>query len=289
MRKIVDFSRVQTVEIRGFFFLIGVFSGNWWIIDGVRSVLFLVFLAVIIAGDAWAGNVAFTNSLSAARVAEKSGDVARAAAIYDAARPAQTNNAAHMCMLAHRYCDLTFLTQSTAVQKGLVARALDCARRAVALDSSNATAHASVAVCYAKNCALSGSDIKTELSYSRLFKEESEKAIALDPKQDVAYYLLGRWNYGIANLGFFSRAYVKVIYGGLPKASFKDSADYFQKACRLAPNRILYHAGLAMAYGAMGEKKLELAQLKTCCALKPSDQEDVDAQQDAVRQLKAKK
>jgi len=240
------------------------------------------------AGHAQAGNEGFTNSLNAARTAEKRGDIARATSIYNAARHMETNDAANLCALAHGYCDLTFLTPSIAVQKDLMTRALDCARRAVALAPRNATAHASVAVCYAKNCALAGTDIKSQLSYSRLFKQEAEKAIALDPKQDVAYYLLGRWNYGIASVGFFSRAYVKVIYGSLPKASFKDSAANFQKACNLAPNRILYHAGLAMAYDALGEKKLEIDQLKTCCALKPSDQEDEDAQREAARQLKAR-
>ncbi|HEV2329495.1 MAG TPA: hypothetical protein VGY56_11985 [Verrucomicrobiae bacterium] len=254
----------------------------------MRYLLFLVIFAVLSAGDAWAGDGGFTNSLNAAQMAAKRGDVSRAAAIYDAARPMQTNNAANMCVLAHRYCDLTFLTQSIAVQKGLVIRALDCSRRAVALAGGNATAHASVAVCYAKSCALAGSDVKSELSYSRLFKQEAENAIALDPKQDVAWYLLGRWNYGIANVGFFSRAYVKMIYGGLPKASFQDSVRYFQKACALAPNRILYHAGLAMAYGALGQEKLQFAELKTCCALKPSSLEDAEAQQEAARQLKTK-
>lgn len=249
---------------------------------------FLVCFLVLIAGRARARDDGFTNSLAAAITAEKRGDIARAEAIYDAVRPMQTNNAAKMCVLSHRYCDLTLLTDSIAVQKDLVARALDCARRAVTLDPANATAHASVAVCYAKSCALSGTDVKTELTYSRLFKQEAEKAIALDPKQGVAWYLLGRWNYGIANVGLFSRAYVKVIYGGLPKASFKDAVGYFQKACKLDPNRILYHAGLAMAYDALGEKNLEIAQLKTCCALKPSDPEDVDAQRDAARQLKTK-
>jgi hypothetical protein len=250
--------------------------------------VFLVFFVVLSAGDAWAGDGGFTNSLIAAQMAAKRGDVARAADIYDAARPTQTNNPANMCVLAHRYCDLTFLTQSIAVQKDLVVRALDCSRRAVALASGNATAHASVAVCYARSCALAGSDVKGELSYSRLFKQEAENAIALDPKQDVAWYLLGRWNYGIANVGFFSRAYVKVIYGGLPKASFQDSVANFQKACALAPNRILYHASLAMAYGALGEKRLQLAELKTCCALKPSDLEDVEAQREAARELRGK-
>lgn len=255
----------------------------------MRCLKFFTFFVVLSASSAWAGDGGFTNSLKAAEMAAKRGDVARASAIYDEVRPAQTNNAANMCILAHRYCDLTFLTQSIAVQKELVARALDCSRRAVALAADNATAHASVAVCYAKNCALAGPDIKNELACSRLFKQEAQQAIALDPKQDVAYYLLGRWNYGIANVGFFSRAYVKMIYGGLPTASFQDSVAYFQKACELAPNRILYHAGLAMAYGAIGEKKRQLAELKTCCTLKPSGMEDVAAQEEAERQLEALK
>lgn len=254
----------------------------------MKCFVFLLLFVVFLAGNARAGDGGFTNSLNAAGVAEERGDIARATAIYDAARPMQTNDAANLCVLAHRYCDLTFLTQSIAAQKDLVVRALDCAERAVAVAPDNATAHASVAVCYAKSCALAGTDIKSQLSYSRLFKQEAEKAIALDPKQDVAYYLLGRWSYGIANVGFFSRTYVRVIYGGLPKATVKDAVAYFQKACALAPNRIIYHAGLAMAYEALGEKKLELAQLQTCCALKPSSPEDVSAQHEADRQLKAR-
>ncbi len=245
-----------------------------------------VFACLFIAGSAMADGTAFTNSLRAAAGAEKSGDVARAAAIYDATRPMVTSNAANLCVLSRHYCDLASLTDSTAVQKNLVARALECAQKAALLVPTNATAHTSIAVCYAKSCALT--DIKTELAYSRLFKQEAEKAIALDPKQNVAYYLLGRWNYGIANVGLFSRAYVKVIYGGLPNASYQNAVAYFKKACDLAPNRILYHSGLAMAYDALGEKKLEFAELRICCALKPSSPEDLDAQRDAERQLKIK-
>lgn len=233
-----------------------------------------------------ASDAAFTNSLYAADLAEKSGNVARAAAIYDAARSRETSDPAKLCTLSRCYCDLAYLTPSTTLQTGLVARALSCARLAETLDPNDPAAHASAAVCYAKSCAFS--DLKTQLAYSRLFKQEAEKAIALDPKQDVAWYLLGRWNYGIANVGFFSRAYVRMVYGGLPKASFQSAAAYFQKACKLAPDRIIYHAGLAMAYEAMGRKKLELAELKTCCALKPSDPEDAEARKQAALELKNK-
>ena len=251
----------------------------------MRAILSIVLAGVLFARNAKAGDATFTNSLQKADIAQKRGEVAGAEAIYDAARQKETNSAPNLCVLSRCYCDLSSLAHSTGVQKGLVARALDCAGRAVALEPRNATAHASVAVCYAKSCAFA--DIKAQLAYSKLFKQEAEKAIALDPKQDVAYYLLGRWNYAIANVGFFSRTYVRMIYGGLPKASLADSVHYFKKACELAPNRIVYHAGLAMAYGGMGEKNLQLAELQACCALKPSDPEDAEARADAEKQLKS--
>jgi hypothetical protein len=255
-------------------------------ISVMRAILSIALAGVLFACNALAGDATFTNSLQKADIAAKRGEVGGAEAIYDAARQKETNSAPNLCVLSRRYCDLSSLARSTGVQKGLVARALDCAGRAVALEPGSATAHASVAVCYAKSCAFA--DIKTELAYSKLFKQEAEKAIALDPKQDVAYYLLGRWNYAIANVGFFSRAYVRMIYGGLPKASLEDSVRYFKKACELAPNRIVYHAGLAMAYGCLGEKDLQMAELQACCALKPSDPEDAEARADAERQLKSK-
>ena len=197
--------------------------------------------------------------------------------------PAQAGSVSNLCAMSRHYCDLTYSTTSAAAQKDLVARALSCAQQAVEEDPTNATAHASLAVCYAKSCTLS--NVKTELAYSRLFKLEAEKAIALDPKQDVAYYLLGRWNYGIASAGLFSRAYVKVIYGGLPQASYQDAVRCFQKAVELAPNRIINHAGLAMAYEALGNKELEIAELQKCCALKPLGPEDLAARDDAEKKL----
>lgn len=249
----------------------------------IIRLFFLLLCLLTLHLGAFGGEALLTNSLAQADAAKKRGDFDEALKIYDAAQQTQTNNAAGLCTLSRCYCDLTYMTNSADVQKDLVTRALSCAKQAVSDDPSNATAHASLAVCYAKSCNFA--DIKTELTYSRLFKEEAEKAIALDPKQDVAYYLLGRWNYGIANAGFVARTYVKVIYGGLPQASLADAITNFQEACTIAPDRILNHAGLAMAYDATGDKKSEIAELQKCCALKPLGPEDQDAVHDAKKKL----
>jgi len=180
---------------------------------------------------------------------------------------------------------LMYLTKSTDVQKDLAQRALACSFQAVKADSNNATAHACVAVCYAKNSLFA--DVRTKLNYSRLIKLESERTITLDPKQDIGYYLLGRWNYGVANVGLVSRAFVKVVYGGLPEASNAEAVANFKKAIELAPDRILNHAGLAMVYETTGETKLEIDELKKCRELKGISLEDEDAQRDAVQKLAA--
>jgi len=261
-----------------------IFCTDWGMNAILKNVKYFFTLFLLLSSRTlWAADLSFTNALAQADVAEKRGDISDALKLYNDAQQAGANNAVDLCVLARRYCDLTYLTNSTAAQKDWVADALACSQQAVNADPQNAVAHASLAVCYAKSCLFA--DVKTELADSRLFKLEAEKAIALDPKQDVAYYLLGRWNYGIASAGFFSRAYVKVVYGGLPKASYQDAVINFKKAVELAPDRILNHAGLALAYEATGEKKLEIAELEKCCALKPLGPEDIEARRDAQNKL----
>ena len=252
----------------------------------MRLALNIACLAAFLLASTGSGHAqvsSFPDDLARADNAVKQGDFQGALRIYDAATNAQAGNATNLCTLARRYCDITYFTNSMALRNETIARALVCSQQAVKDEPTNATAHASLAVCYAKICKFA--DVKTELADSRLLKLEADKAIALDPNQDIAYYLLGRWNYGIARAGLFSRAYVKMVYGGLPHASLEDAVLDFQKACKLAPNSILNHAGLAMAYDALGEKKLEIIELEKCFTLKPGGPEDTDALGDARKKL----
>ena len=237
----------------------------------------------LLRGSGQADDYSFTNSLAQAALAAGRGDISASSNVYDQARRMEASHPGNLCVLARRYCDLACLTHSMAAQKALVAGALACSLQAVHDDSNSATAHACVAVAYARSCAFA--DIKTQLAYSRRFKLEAEKAIALDPRQDIAYYLLGRWNYEIASVGMFSRAYVRLVYGGLPKASYQAAIANFQKAIELAPDRILHHAGLAMACEAAGERQPAIVEWKRSRAMTPAGPEDQDAQREAVKQL----
>jgi tetratricopeptide (TPR) repeat protein len=226
-------------------------------------------------------DLTFTNFLMQGERAEQHNDVPGALKFYAAADRTTSTNCADLCVLARRYCDLMHLTSSPDIQKNLAERALNCSLRAVKADPKSATAHLCVAVSYVKNFPFV--DNETEVNWSKAMKAECETGIALDPKQDVGYYLLGRWHFGVANMNFIYKGLVKIVYGGLPKASNEEAIKNFKHAIELAPNRIIHHAALAKLYETTGEKKLERTELEKCHALNPADRDDVDAQKEAEK------
>ena len=121
--------------------------------------------------------------------------------------------------------------------------ALGYAVRAVTANPESPLAHASLAICYARSSLLEGAGRKIE--YSKLVRNEAERAIALDPNQDVALHVLGAWNYNMVQLNPFLKKIVEVIYGKFPDASLSLSSAYFQRAAMAAPTRLMHQAALA--------------------------------------------
>ncbi|MEI9863844.1 MAG: hypothetical protein WDN00_04695 [Limisphaerales bacterium] len=252
-------------------------------VSALRGVLILIFCLGISVAAARAEAVSFTNLLAQGERAEQRGDVTDALKLYTAADHLMPTNSAELCVLTKRYCDLMHITSSSGTQKVLAEQALAAALRAVQADSNNATAHLCVAVSYAKNFPYA--DNATRVRWSKAIKSECETAIALDSTQDVGYYLLGRWHFGVANMNIFLKGFVRIVYGGLPHASNEDAIKNFKQAIELAPNRIIHHLELAKAYEVTGQKKLAQAELEQCRALKPVDRDDEDAKADAITRL----
>lgn len=250
----------------------------------VRSIARL-FCLVFLAIHAHAQNPSFRDLTFQGDLAAKNGNIAAAFKCYSAAEPLAHGNATNLCALTKNFCDLMYSTPSPSLQRTLVQQALTCSQAAVKADPGNATAHICAAICYAKNFPYA--DNQTKVYYSRSIKSESEAAISLDPRQDIAYYLLGRWNYGVANMNFFYRGLVRIIYGGLPAASNAEAVKDLEHAIALNPIRIIHHAELAKVYAAIGEKKLAHQELAKCAALKPLDRDDAEARAEANRELSA--
>jgi tetratricopeptide (TPR) repeat protein len=241
-----------------------------------------LLLAAWLSLSACAEELSFTNLVAQGESSQARGAALEAFRHFSQAELLATNSP-DFCVMARRYCDLMHDTKSSELQKTLAEKALACAFRAVAADNQNATAHLTLAVCYAKNFPYTNN--QTKVNWSKVIKTECETGLALDPKQDIGYHLLGRWNFDVANINFIIKGLLSMVYGGLPAASNEEAIKNFKQAIKLAPQRIIHHYELAKVYEATGEAKLAAAELAICGTLKPVDRDDEEAQRDAEKKL----
>jgi len=191
---------------------------------------------------------------------------------YLAAQKLGPPNAEILRRIAKEYGELMADTNSAERKRELGETALDYAKQSVAADPHDAMAQLSVAVCYGRVAPLL--DNKTKIAYSRLVKQYAEKALALDPNNDLTYNVLGAWNYELAGLNPFLRALAGMIYGQLPDASYEESVKDFQKAIQLNPNRLANHIGLGRAYAGMGNTTAARQELEHGLAMPNVEKDD---------------
>ncbi len=129
-------------------------------------------------------------------------------------------------------------------------KALSYAERAVAAAPGDCDPHLAVAICLGKLTPYLGAREKVEAS--RKIKISAEKAVKIDPKNDYAWHLLGRWHQALANIGGTTRALAGIIYGGLPAASNEEAVKCFQKAITLNAKRLIHVVELGRTYALMG-------------------------------------
>jgi tetratricopeptide (TPR) repeat protein len=203
--------------------------------------------------------------LGQAREAEARFETAQALALYLEADRLQPDNPATLQKIATQLSDLSLSVATDAERKAQAEQALVYAQRAVALQPNNAVNVLSLAICYGKMAVVS--DTRAKLQYSRLVKQEAERAIALDPRYDWAHHVLGRWHYEVADLGTATRFVVRMVYGGLPAASNAEAIRQLETAVALAPTRVPHHLELGFAYLAGGRREEARASFERGLAL----------------------
>jgi tetratricopeptide (TPR) repeat protein len=126
--------------------------------------------------------------------------------------------------------------------------------------------------------------VGTQIRLSRRVKENIDKALALDPKDDISLLVLSRWHYKVASLGIWSRAVVRVVYGGLPQASM-EKAEEIQLRAIAIKDRISHRYSLAKIYYQMGRREDALRQLRLALTLPVTFPEEADDLGKARRKL----
>lgn len=137
------------------------------------------------------------------------------------------------------------------------------ARRAISADEKRAEGHFAVAFVLGSRSLVS--DPLTRLGMAREIQEEASNAIALDPKHDGAYHILGQWNAAIMRLSEFERGYAENELGDPARNATWDLAlRNLEKAVELAPTVIYHRLDLAEAYADAGrpaDAKTQVAKI----------------------------
>lgn len=115
---------------------------------------------------------------------------------------------------------------------------------------------------------------------SRTVKEHADRAIELDSTLAGAYHVRGRWNREVADLGFFERAVVKTVYGGLPDASFQQAVRDFRRAIELENVRF-HHLELAKTYLKMDRPDDARRELEAVLSLSAKEPFDLQYEEEA--------
>jgi tetratricopeptide (TPR) repeat protein len=169
-------------------------------------------------------------------------------------------------------------------KKAYAQTALNYAKRAVERSPNLSEAHLSLAIASGKITDFV--DNRTKMEYSRIIQSEAEKAVQLDPKNDLAYLVLAKWNFEMSDLNPVLRGIAQMLYGQVPPSSQEKAVECFKKAISIAPNRITHHFEYAQALNRMGKKEEARAEYQKVLQLTATDREEREDQKESAKALK---
>lgn len=171
---------------------------------------------------------------------------------YLPAEKADPKNVDLLLRIARQYRHLMTDSSSTNEKVKLGNTALEYSKRAAALAPNDSEAQLSPAITYGKMLPLLGS--KEQVAASPFIKASADRAIKLNPGNDDAWHVLGRWHLGLAGITGVKRAMGKLLYGDLPVTTHEACIECFQKAIKINPNRLRHYIELGRAYAEKGDK-----------------------------------
>ena len=180
---------------------------------------------------------------------------------YLAGAQAEPENYEALWKTARAYFDLGDLMDpkddsATEKQRKLFTDSLSYAKKAVRANPNDTWGHFFLSAVQGKYVLTQGK--KEQVNASKTIKAEIEKAIQLDPNNDLAYHAMGIWHRKMDEIGGAQRFLGGMIYGSIPKGTNEESERNLQKAITLKPDYTNHHLELGRTYLAM--KKYDLAK-----------------------------
>lgn len=196
---------------------------------------------------------------------------------YLPANKLEPNNVNLLCCIARQYRHLMSDTSSKQEKLRLGNISLEYADRAASLAPKNAEAQLSPAISYGKM--LPFMKARDQVDASPRIKESVDRALRLDPNNDTAWHILGRWNRVLANMNVIKRVLAKALYGDLPVTTNEEAEKCLLKAIEINPNRLIHYIELGRIYAQMGRKEEARKFLQKGLAMPNKEKDDPEMKQ----------
>ncbi len=157
------------------------------------------------------------------------------------------------------------------------------ARQAISVNPNDTWGHFFLSAALGKKVLMLGK--KEQIDASKQVREAVDKAIELDPGNDLAYHALGRWHRRMAEIGGAKRALGSIIYGSIPRGSFEESEKWLKKAVELKPDYINHHLELGRTYLALKKYNLASQEFNKCLELPEASAKDKQLKEEARAEL----
>ena len=198
---------------------------------------------------------------------------------YLPAEQQEPKNAKVLLRIARQYRHLMSDSRSKWDKLRLGGLALSYAQRAVALAPNDSEAFTSVAISYGKLLPLQGARDQDAV----------DRALRLNPSNDTALNVLGRWHRILADVSPIKRALAPLVAGKLPTGSNEEAVRSLQKAVSLNPKRPMHHIELGRVYAQMERKEEARQELQKGISLPNMDKDDPENKEhgrEALAELK---
>ncbi|MEO9885220.1 MAG: hypothetical protein ABJR05_00685 [Balneola sp.] len=110
-------------------------------------------------------------------------------------------------------------------------KALEIANQAIQIDPNNVYGYERKSMAFAGLVDVQGLKQKVQLADS--VRVNAEIALEIDPKNDRALHILGRWHYEVSQFGGVMRFFARLLFGTAPKATYEQALYYFERSLEL--------------------------------------------------------
>lgn len=151
-------------------------------------------------------------------------------------------------------------------------KAVIAAKKCIALEETNSNGHTWLAAALGNTAMYEGS--KTKVRLCNQIKSELTRAVALNPKDDIAHSIFGSFYREIGHISWIEKQLALTFIGRIPDGTYEDSERSFAKATVLAPTIMRHWYELGLLYKYWGKKSQAIVafnKAKTCPVLVSSD------------------